>query len=118
MIKLGNTDYIQYVFGTRADKEWSEIFTNILYKSGSMQHSSDHRTVCHPLVDWTILFNMLYTKCSTYNNDVECFARFILPVLPKEIEESEINPYNDTKIIPNKTWMNVKYIMFIQINNY
>ena len=103
LIISGNTDYIQYIFGTRVDKEWTEIFTNILYKHGSMQHSSDHRTVCHPLVDWTILFNMLYTKCSTYNNDVECFARFILPVLSEEIKESEINPYNDTKIIPNKT---------------
>ena len=34
---------------------------------------------CHPLVNWTIFLNMLYSRCATYNTKIPFPIRFILP---------------------------------------
>ena len=83
LIVNGDRDYIQYIFGFFSDNRIQHALDlrPLLYMAGGMMADYEYRHSCHPLVNWSILLNSLYSKCSTYNTVPKCFARFILPVI-------------------------------------
>ena len=101
LIVSDNKDFKQYIFGNSKDTDFARKVMPLLYMVGGMM-SAPENTSCHPLVNWSIFLNTLYTKCSTYNKIPKCFARFLLPVLEKTLTESDINPFDNPDIIPKQ----------------
>ena len=71
-----NRKYRQYIFGFRDDVEKYSKF-KLFYEIYNID--SGRIPKCNNLVNWSIILNMLYNRCSISNDDIIFSARFILP---------------------------------------
>ncbi len=81
LIISNNRDFRQFVFGffnTPELKKFIEL-KPFLFEVGGMESSIERKVSCHPLVNWTLLLNLLYCKCAIANSKVDFPVRFILP---------------------------------------
>lgn len=81
LITENNRDFRQFVFGFFDTPKFKEIYNlrPFLFEVGGMQQSIDRKVSCHPLVNWTLLLNLLYCKCAIANSKIDFPVRFILP---------------------------------------
>jgi cap2 methyltransferase len=81
LIISNNRIYRQFVFGFFDNPEFKYLrkLPPFLYEVGGMQQSIDRKTSCNPLVNWSILLNLLYCRCSIMNSEVAFPVRFIIP---------------------------------------
>ena len=93
IIASGDRNYKQYLYGFFSNKELEFLFKLglPLYNVGGMLPAFEKPYSCSPLVIWSILLNMIYTKCSTYNTSPLCFLRLYLPISDKPIDRNKEN---------------------------
>jgi hypothetical protein len=81
LIKENNRDIRQFVFGFFKDNEFEYLqkLKPFLFEVGGMLKHKTCETSCNPLVNWSIILNMIYSRCSITNTNVLCPVRFIIP---------------------------------------
>jgi hypothetical protein len=101
LIKSNNRDLRQFVFGFFSDSpefEYLKPLRPFLYEIGGIQISSGNKVSCSPLVNWSLLLNLLYCRCSIMNAEVPFPVRFILPNLEyTKVGEPRVN--NDGNLV-------------------
>ena len=83
LINSNNRDLRQFVFAHTKDETFSKLqeLKPFLYEAGGMSSSINYKTSCNPFVNWSIMLNLLYCRCSLSKtkSEVLCPVRFILP---------------------------------------
>jgi len=110
--------FAQYVYGFFSNEQLKEIrdLELPLYIIGGILPILDYKVSCSPLVIWSLLSNMLKTKCSTYNSNPLCFLRLYLPVLDTLINRLSFED-NLSYIPVNRDTNNIQEIYEIQTHN-
>ena len=80
---VNGRNFVQYVYGFFSNDQLKEIkdLELPLYIISGILPILDYKVSCSPLVIWSLLSNMIKSKCATYNSDPLCFLRLYLPVL-------------------------------------
>lgn len=81
LILSNNRDIRQFVFGFFEDSEFKYLknLRPFLFEVGGMLKHKYANISCNPLVNWSIILNMIYSKCSVSNTKVLFPVRFIIP---------------------------------------
>lgn len=81
LIIENNRDFRQFVFGFTNNKTFEKIreLRPFLFEAAGMQQSINRIVNCSPLVNWTLLLNLLYCKCAIANSKVNFPVRFLIP---------------------------------------
>ena len=90
---VNGRNFVQYVYGFFSNEELKKIkdLELPLYMISGILPILDYDVSCSPLVIWSVLLNMIKTKCSTYNTSPLCFLRLYLPVLDTPINRIDFD---------------------------
>jgi len=81
LLDTGDRNYRQYVFGNYTDNFLTKLKQTIpfLYDVGGVLEKPNYEDNCNLLVNWTLLLDLLYSRCAISNNTPLAPLRFVLP---------------------------------------
>ena len=76
LIKSNNRDLRQFVFGFFKDDEFEYLLKlrPFLFEVGGMLKEKTCSTSCNPLVNWSIILNMIYSRCSITKQSLDRYG--------------------------------------------
>ena len=110
LLKSGDRNYRQYVFGNYTDDRLVKLKKAIpfLYDVGGVLEKENYHDNCNPLVNFTLALDLLYSRCAISNTTPLCPFRFVLPY-NSETVESRITKDNTARGATKSLSFNVRY---------